>query len=237
MPKTLEKTRKQIAKKRNGTIDALHQYSRDSKRLHKAQVRDERLEKLIAARKKHDQPLSTRQPSVVFSLIRSANADFDISQSEESGSSRRQLETTKNVPLKRIRSRVSLASTSCLSRLSAAPLADCIRFVHQHDEEMEAMKKTRRAGRPASASHDMLKLKIDGLVKEQQNGFCKFGVTFDRRGLLTNWNTDIPDLTKQDNIDLLDRWEGAWSFLASMSYIRISKDGTVKPSSFPPSSQ
>lgn len=60
MPKTLEKTRKQIAKKRNGTIDALHQFSRDSKRLHKAQVRDERLEKLAAARRKQDQPLIER---------------------------------------------------------------------------------------------------------------------------------------------------------------------------------
>lgn len=59
MPKSLEKTRKQIQKKRNGTIDGLHQFSRDSKRLHKAQVRDDRLEKLAAARKKHDQPLST----------------------------------------------------------------------------------------------------------------------------------------------------------------------------------
>lgn len=59
MPKSLEKTRKQIQKKRHGKIDGLHQYSRDSKRLHKAQVRDERIEKLAAARKKHDQPLST----------------------------------------------------------------------------------------------------------------------------------------------------------------------------------
>lgn len=58
MPKTLEKTRKQIAKKRNGDIGALHQFSRNSKRLHKAQIRDERLEKLAAARKKQDQPLS-----------------------------------------------------------------------------------------------------------------------------------------------------------------------------------
>lgn len=57
MAKTLEKTRKQIAKKRNGTITALHQNSRDSKRLHKAQVRDDRLEKIAEARRKKDQPL------------------------------------------------------------------------------------------------------------------------------------------------------------------------------------
>lgn len=58
MPKSLEKTRKQIAKKRHGAIGALHQFSRDSKRLHKAQVRDDRLEKLAHARRKQDQPLS-----------------------------------------------------------------------------------------------------------------------------------------------------------------------------------
>jgi len=58
MPKTLEKTRKQIAKKKGGQVDALHQNSRDSKRLHRAQIRDDRLEKLAAARKKNNKPLS-----------------------------------------------------------------------------------------------------------------------------------------------------------------------------------
>lgn len=57
MAKTLEKTRKQIAKKRNGTIQALHEKSRDSRRLHRAQVRDDRLEKIAEARRKKDQPL------------------------------------------------------------------------------------------------------------------------------------------------------------------------------------
>ncbi|KAK7745922.1 translation machinery-associated protein 16 [Cytospora paraplurivora] len=197
MPKTLEKTRKQIAKKRNGTIDALHQYSRDSKRLHKAQVRDERLEKLIAARKKHDQPLIGR-----IRFFQKAARDNE----------------KRTFEMDKIQSLIS-ECVMFIKTINCTPCTDSTRYVHQYDEEMEAMKKTRRAGRPASASHDMLKLKIDGLVKEQQNGFY------------------IPDLTKQDNIDLLDRWEGAWSFLASMSYVRISKDGTVKPSSFPPSSQ
>jgi translation machinery-associated protein 16 len=57
MAKTLEKTRKQIAKKRNGKIEALHEHSRDTKRLHRAQVRDDRLEKMAEARRKRDQPL------------------------------------------------------------------------------------------------------------------------------------------------------------------------------------
>lgn len=57
MPKTLERTRKAITKKK-GPIDALHKFSRDSKRLHRAQVRDEKLEKIAAARRKKDQPYS-----------------------------------------------------------------------------------------------------------------------------------------------------------------------------------
>ncbi|KAI1305027.1 translation machinery-associated protein 16 [Xylaria venustula] len=59
MPKTLERTRKAIAKKK-GAVDSLHQYSRDSKRLHRAAVRDEKLEKIAAARRKKDQPYIER---------------------------------------------------------------------------------------------------------------------------------------------------------------------------------
>jgi translation machinery-associated protein 16 len=55
MPSTFEKTRKAIAKKK-GPIEAVHQLSRDSKRLHRAQARDEKLEKIAAARRKADQP-------------------------------------------------------------------------------------------------------------------------------------------------------------------------------------
>lgn len=57
MPSSFEKTRKQIQKKRNGSIDALHQLSRDSRRLHKANVRDQRLDKLAASRGKREQPI------------------------------------------------------------------------------------------------------------------------------------------------------------------------------------
>lgn len=99
------------------------------------------------------------------------------------------------------------------------------------------MKKARRPGRPASVKEDMLKMKIAGLVKEQLNGFCKCDISLERQVLPTNGTTDVPDISKQANIDLLDRWEGAWSFLGSMSYVRVSKDGTIKPSSFPPSGQ
>lgn len=57
MPSSLQKTRKQIAKKRSGEVNALHARSRDSVRLHKASARDLRLEKLAASRNKKEQPI------------------------------------------------------------------------------------------------------------------------------------------------------------------------------------
>lgn len=57
MPTSLAKTRKQIAKKRNGEVNALHEKSRDSLRLHKAGVRDLRLQRLSDARSKREQPI------------------------------------------------------------------------------------------------------------------------------------------------------------------------------------
>ncbi|KAK7700688.1 translation machinery-associated protein 16 [Diaporthe eres] len=131
MPKSLEKTRKRIAKKRNGNV-VLHEFSRDTKKLHKAQVRDERLEKLAAARKRHDQPLS---PITFFQKAAQENESkpFDL-----------------------------------------AKIQDLInQYVHQHDQEFEELKKSRRPGRPASVKEDLLSLKVETLRKEQQNGFCR----------------------------------------------------------------
>ncbi|KAM0251343.1 hypothetical protein ACHAP5_001652 [Fusarium lateritium] len=60
MPSTLHKTRKQISKKRGGVVDSLHEKSRDSMRLHKAGIRDQRIERLAASRNKKEQPLVER---------------------------------------------------------------------------------------------------------------------------------------------------------------------------------
>ncbi|KAK6953584.1 hypothetical protein Daesc_005889 [Daldinia eschscholtzii] len=121
MPKTFERTRKAIAKKK-GAVDSLHQYSRDSKRLHRAQVRDEKLEKIAASRKKNDKPYPLRQND-------SQPLQMDVIH--------------------------ELIKT----------------FVHQYDEELNEIKKARRPGRPASTKEDLLKVKIDNLQKEYQNGF------------------------------------------------------------------
>ncbi|GJC91637.1 hypothetical protein ColKHC_00463 [Colletotrichum higginsianum] len=148
MPSTLQKARKHIAKKRNGHDLALHEFSRDSKRLHKASIRDQKLEKLHASRNKKEQPLR--------------------------------------------------------------------RFVHQYDEEYAEVKKTRRPGRPASPKEDLLKQKIANLEEEYRIGFY------------------LPDLLNESNTILLDLWEGSWSYLTSVAWVKITNDGTIKQSSFPP---
>lgn len=65
MPKSLEKTRKKIAKKK-GNITALHENSRDSQRLRRAGMRDDKLIRVASARKKNDKPLSTAPAVAVF---------------------------------------------------------------------------------------------------------------------------------------------------------------------------
>lgn len=44
----------------------------------------------------------------------------------------------------------------------------------------------------------------------------------------------LPELTAEENAVLLDRWEGSWSYLTNMKWIRLSEDGKLKPASFPP---
>jgi len=46
-------------------------------------------------------------------------------------------------------------------------------FVHQYDEEFNALKKERRAGRPPSTREDLLKIKIATDEKEYETGFCR----------------------------------------------------------------
>ncbi|PNP83000.1 hypothetical protein FNYG_03322 [Fusarium nygamai] len=149
MPTTLHKTRKQISKKRNGVVNALHEKSRDSMRLHKAGVRDQRIEKLAAARSKKEQPLGI--PS----------------------------------------------------------------FVHQYDEEYNEAKKARRPGRPASVKEDLLKAKINILEEEYKSGFV------------------MPDLLDNVNVNALHLWEGSWSYLTQLKWVKVNSEGQVRPTSFP----
>lgn len=77
-------------------------------------------------------------------------------------------------------------------------------------------------------------MKVDALQKEHENGFCTLRELHSQR-IWAKHATVLPDLSKQDNIDLLQKWEGSWTSLSSLSWVRFSKTGSVKPSTFPPS--
>ncbi|KAI1438086.1 translation machinery-associated protein 16 [Xylaria sp. CBS 124048] len=175
MPKSLERARKAIARKK-GAVESLHQYSRDSKRLHRAQVRDEKLEKLASARKKKDRPYIERTAFFLEALKQNGGQPLSIDLIQD------------------------LIKT----------------YVHQYDEELDAVKKTRRPGQPAKAKEDLLKIKIAHLEKEYQNGFL------------------LPVLDTQENVDILQKWEGSWSYLTTFKWMTVRSDGAAKPAIFPP---
>ncbi|CAK7230371.1 translation machinery-associated protein 16 [Sporothrix bragantina] len=175
MQRTLDKTRKQIVKKK-GPMGTVHEGSRDSRRLRKALARDGRLGKLATSRKKHEQPLVDRAAFFQESIRETGIEVFDTEQF----------------------------------------LALVKSFVHQHDEEMDELKHARRPGRPASMREDTLKVKIAALEKEFQNGFL------------------VPDLTCQDNVSALERWDGTWLHLNSLNWVRVTDAGASRPATFPP---
>ncbi|POR33368.1 Translation machinery-associated protein 16 [Tolypocladium paradoxum] len=175
MPNSLSKTRKHIAKKRGGEVNALHAKSRDSQRLHKAGVRDQRLEKLAAARYKKEQPIADRVAFFQDSLNEKGNTPLDV------GTIQLLIHT----------------------------------FVHQYDEEYDTLKKARRPGRPGSAREDLLKMKISALETEYQRGFI------------------LPDVMKEESVKLLEDWEGSWSKLSALPWIKVSSYGQVRQADFP----
>lgn len=71
---------------------------------------------------------------------------------------------------------MSFCPSVIISHISFNQLGNVLiehRFVHQHDEEYDEVKKARRPGRPASAQEDLLKMKVEALEKEYRDGFCR----------------------------------------------------------------
>lgn len=50
----------------------------------------------------------------------------------------------------------------------------------------------------------------------------------------TNGSSVVPELTTEESASHFTKWEGSWSFLTGMKWVRLSSDGNAKPSSFPP---
>lgn len=92
-------------------------------------------------------------------------------------------------------------------------------YTHRLEAELDTIKAERRTGRPASTREEILKLQLERDAREHASGF---------------W---IPDLQNVETLATLKGWGGEWVSMNTMSFVRISKDGTVLPSSFPPKGQ
>lgn len=170
MPTSLQKVKKNIAKKRGGVVNSLHARSRDSKKLHKAGVRDVRLEKLANARNKREQPIGADYPLPL------THSD-DISNLSYSRASCVFPRWSTRARSRYIRScyRSDAHYTVCPpvndEYYKAQDVLTNPRFVNQYDEEYDEVKKARRPGRPASVREDLLKMKIAALNEEYEKGF------------------------------------------------------------------
>ncbi|KAJ0426255.1 translation machinery-associated protein 16 [Aspergillus carlsbadensis] len=90
------------------------------------------------------------------------------------------------------------------------------RFINRSVPEIEQLQSERRKGRPPSKREEALLQRTDAENKEFKTGF---------------W---MPDLSQEDVVRTLSRWNENWSGLSSMQFIRLTKDGGKQASSFPP---
>lgn len=91
--------------------------------------------------------------------------------------------------------------------------------MNRDGEELASLSSERRPGRPSSNREDLLKQRIVAEEREYDAGF---------------W---IPDMTDAPNVKLLSDWNGEWTSLNILKYVRLSKDGVKHSSSFPPKGQ
>ena len=90
------------------------------------------------------------------------------------------------------------------------------RCIHRDAEEIEQLEKERRKGRPPSKREEILKQRTQTEEKELKTGF---------------W---LPDLGDSDVLLALKHWNGQWSSLSAMKFVRLLPDGKKHSSTFPP---
>lgn len=95
-------------------------------------------------------------------------------------------------------------------------MADCRSFIAREDEELESLKARRRPGRPATSHEDSLSHRKENEQREYRAGF---------------W---IPELRDEESRSRLERWNGEWAALNTLTFVRIDSGGGIRPSSFPP---
>ncbi|ORX94457.1 translation machinery-associated protein 16 [Clohesyomyces aquaticus] len=170
----LGKVQKHIQKKKGRNV-ALHENSRDTKRLQSAAGRDDKLNRLASVREKQNRPY----------LIR-----------------------------------VKFFQTAAAEHITSFSLSDIQNvintYLHRDDEELASLKADRRAGRPPSTRETLLKQHQATEQNEYESGI---------------W---LPDMEDGENLKFLSEWNGKWTSLSTLKFVRISEEGVKRQSSFPP---
>jgi len=90
------------------------------------------------------------------------------------------------------------------------------RYIHRDSEEIAQLKQERRKGRPPSKREEVLGQRTETEEKEFKTGF---------------W---VPDLTEMDVLLALKHWNGEWSGLSPLKFVRMVQGGEKRESTFPP---
>ena len=100
--------------------------------------------------------------------------------------------------------------------LSCTQLNKCSSFIDREDAELEEARQQRRPGRPKLKAEEQIMQRKDTEEREFKAGF---------------W---VPELRDEESRMKVERWSGDWAGLNTLAFVRIVRNGPVKPSSFPP---
>lgn len=90
------------------------------------------------------------------------------------------------------------------------------RCIHRDADELAQLQQERRKGRPPTRREEALKQRTQTEEKEFKTGF---------------W---MPDLSDKDVLLALKHWNGEWSGLSAMKFVRLTQNGVKQTSGFPP---
>lgn len=205
MPSQLNKVQKKINKKKGpAKKHALHENSRDARRVRRAGNRDDRVAKTFKTKSRQNDRLRTEifqdtHASRYKSLTAAVQRIFFFQES-----------------LIELENKMT-DDESTSTELDEPTIRSLIHdWISRDDEELDALKSSRRPGQPATARQTAIEQQIETEQKEYTSGF---------------W---MPDLRSVQNIGELKLWAGRWDGLGRTKFVRVPSEGDFEDSAWPP---
>ncbi|WEW60135.1 translation machinery-associated protein 16 [Emydomyces testavorans] len=99
---------------------------------------------------------------------------------------------------------------------TTVPPRQWIEYLSRHTSELSLLRQERRKGRPPVKREEALTQLEEAEAKEYSTGF---------------W---MPDLGSEDNLRRIKEWNGEWSSMSTVDFVRLSSSGNKQKSMFPP---